>query len=70
MAGAKETFEIELNVDHRIFIKSVVEQYGIGSEDKALRVIMDFIQTNPDLHESVFTAVSYTHLTLPTILLV
>ena len=31
MAGAKETFEIELNVDHRIFIKSVVEQYGIGS---------------------------------------
>ena len=54
MAGAKETFEIELNVDHRIFIKSVVEQYGIGSEDKALRVIMDFIQTNHDLHESVF----------------
>ncbi|GIT69864.1 MAG: hypothetical protein Ct9H300mP27_09680 [Chloroflexota bacterium] len=37
MAGAKETFEIELNFDHRIFIKSVVEQYGIGSEDKALR---------------------------------
>ena len=55
MAGAKETFEVELNVDNRIFIKSAVEKYGIGSEDKVIRVIMDFIQTNPDLHESVFT---------------
>ena len=55
MAGAKETFEIELNVDHRIFIKSAVDKYGIGSEDKVLRIIMDFVQTNPDLHDSVFT---------------
>ena len=55
MAGAKESFEIELNVDHRIFIKSAVEKYGIGSEDKVLRIIMDFVQTNPDLHDSVFT---------------
>lgn len=57
MAGAKETFEIELNVDHRNFIRSAVEKYGIGSEDKVIRIIMDFIQTNPDLHESVFTEV-------------
>ena len=57
MAGAKETFEIELNVDHRNFIRSAVEEYGIGSEDKVIRIIMDFIQTNPDLHESVFTEV-------------
>ncbi|GIT14078.1 MAG: hypothetical protein CM1200mP35_08980 [Chloroflexota bacterium] len=34
MAGAKETFEIELNFDHRIFIKSVVEQYGMEVKTK------------------------------------
>ena len=50
MAGAKETFEVELNVDHRIFIRSAVEKYGIGSEDKVIRVIMDFIQIKVHRH--------------------
>ena len=55
MAGVKETFEIDLNPDHMAFIKSVKEKYDIADEDKVLRIIMDYIQTNPGIHESVFT---------------
>ena len=55
MAGVKETFEIDLNPDHMAFIKSVKEKYEIADEDKVLRIIMDYIQTNPGIHESVFT---------------
>ncbi len=55
MAGVKETFEIELNPEQMVFIQSTKEQYGIASQDKVVRIIMDYIQTNPGIHESVFT---------------
>ncbi len=55
MAGVKETFEIELNPEQMAFIQSAKEQYGIASEDKVVRIIMDYIQTNPGIQESVFT---------------
>ncbi len=55
MAGVKETFEIELNPEQMGFIQSAKEQYGIASQDKVVRIIMDYIQTNPGIHESVFT---------------
>jgi len=55
MAGVKETFEIELNPEQMTFIQSAKEQYGIASQDKVVRIIMDYIQTNPGIHESVFT---------------
>ena len=55
MAGVKETFEIELNPEQMAFIQSAKEQYGIASQDKVVRIIMDYIQTNPGIHESVFT---------------
>ncbi len=55
MAGVKEAFEIELNPEQMAFIQSAKEQYGIASQDKVVRIIMDYIQTNPGIHESVFT---------------
>ena len=55
MAGVKETFEIELNPEQMAFIRSAKEQFGIASQDKVVRIIMDYIQTNPGIHDSVFT---------------
>ncbi len=55
MAGVKETFEIELNPEQMVFVQSAKEQYGIASQDKVVRIIMDYIQTNPGIHDSVFT---------------
>ena len=55
MAGVKETFEIQLNPEQMAFIQSAKEQYGIASQDKVVRIIMDYIQTNPGIQESVFT---------------
>ena len=55
MAGVKETFEIELNPEMMAFIQSAKEQFGIASPDKVVRIIMDYIQTNPGIHDSVFT---------------
>ncbi len=55
MAGVKETFEIELNPEQMGFIQAAKEQYGIASQDKVVRIIMDYIQTNPGIHDSVFT---------------
>ncbi len=55
MAGVKETFEIELDPDQMAFIRSAKERYEIASQDKVVRIIMDYIQTNPGIHDSVFT---------------
>ena len=55
MAGVKETFEIELNPDQMAFIHSTKDKYEIASQDKVVRIIMDYIVTNPGIHDSVFT---------------
>ncbi len=55
MAGVKETFEIELNPEMMAFIQAAKEKYEIASQDKVVRIIMDYILTNPGIHDSVFT---------------
>ena len=55
MAGVKETFEIELNPEMMSFIQAAKEKYEIASQDKVLRIIMDYIETNPGIHDTVFT---------------
>lgn len=55
MAGVKETFEIDLDPDQMAFIRSAKEKYDIASQDKVVRIIMDYIQTNPGIHDTVFT---------------
>jgi hypothetical protein len=39
------------------FVRSTQEKYDIGDEDKVFRIIMDYIITNPGVHDQVFTEV-------------
>ena len=55
MAGVKETYEIDLDPDQMAFIRSAREKYEIASQDKVVRIIMDYILTNPGIHDTVFT---------------
>ena len=55
MAGVKETYGIDLDPDQMAFIRSAQERYEIASQDKVVRIIMDYILTNPGIHDTVFT---------------
>ena len=55
MAGPKEAYTIELNPDQMAFIRQAKEKYNINSEDKAIRVVLDFLITSPNIHDSVFS---------------
>ena len=57
MAGDKQTYEIDLNPDQMAFVTSMKEKYNLPDEGKALRVIMDYLISNAEVHESVFTQV-------------
>lgn len=54
MAGPKETYEISLQPDQMAFIRSTKDKYNITDENKAFRVVMDYLITNPDVHDEVF----------------
>ena len=54
MAGVKETIEIELNDDHITFMRSKKDDYDIPTDSKVMRIIMDYIITNKDIHDTVF----------------
>ena len=57
MAGDKETYEIELNPDQMGFVRAMKDKYAIADEGKVMRVIMDYLISNADVHDSVFTQV-------------
>ena len=57
MAGIKETQEIELNRDQLGFLKSTLEKYRIPDQSKAVRVLLDYVITNPDIQDTVFSDV-------------
>jgi hypothetical protein len=57
MAGEKETYTVALNPEQMEFVRSAREQYGIADEDKALRIILDYVLSNPGLHQDIFTEV-------------
>lgn len=50
----KETYQITLETDQMAFIRGVKEQYKITDTDKAVRIIMDYVITSPELHETIF----------------
>ena len=54
MAGEKQTIEIELNTDHLTFMNMMKDNYDIRTESKVMRIIMDYLQENEDVHEIVF----------------
>ena len=55
MAGEKQTFEIELNNDQMTFIRFMKDDYKIPTESKVFRIIIDFLLTNKDVHDTVFS---------------
>ena len=54
MAGQKEKIDIELNEDHITFIRTIKDQYNISTESKVVRIVMDYLQENNDVHDIVF----------------
>ena len=54
MAGEKQTIEIALNPDQITFIGIMKDAYNIESESKVMRVIMDYLQSSKDIHDTVF----------------
>ena len=57
MAGTKTELPVDLNAEHIGLLNSVMEKYDIGSQGKALRIVMDYMIVNPGIHEEVFTEV-------------
>ena len=54
MAGEKQTIEIELNTDHLSFMRMMKDNYEIRTESKVMRITMDYLQENEDVHDTVF----------------
>ena len=57
MGGQKAAFEVELNPDQMAFIRSAKEKYGLADESKAIRIVLDYLSTNPGIHDTVFSEV-------------
>ncbi len=55
MAGPKEAYTIELNPDQMAFIRQAKEKFNLSSEDKAIRVVLDYLITSPTIHATVFS---------------
>ncbi len=54
MAGEKQTITIELNNDHVTFMRIMKDDYKIPTESKVMRIIMDYLQENKDVHDTIF----------------
>ena len=54
MAGEKQVYEIRLNADQMAFIRNAKDKYNITDESKAIRVVVDYLITNPGVHDEVF----------------
>ncbi len=54
MAGDKEAYEIALNPDQMTFVEATREKYGLPDTGKVMRIIMDYLITNPEVHDTVF----------------
>ena len=54
MAGDKQTYEISLNPDQYAFVQAMKDKYSMADESKTMRVIMDYMITNAEVHDSVF----------------
>ena len=52
MAGPKKTIEIELNDDHLDFIQKMKDNYEVRTESKIMRIIMDYLQENEEVHDT------------------
>ena len=54
MGGQKATFGLDLNPEQMAFIRSAKEKYDLADESKAIRIVLDYLSTNPGIHDTVF----------------
>ena len=54
MAGEKQSIEINLNNDQITFIRLMKDDYNIPDESKVMRIVLDYLQSNKDVHDTVF----------------
>lgn len=55
MAGPKETYTIQLNPDQMAYLRQAKEKYNLPTDDKALRVVLDYLITTPNIQDAIFT---------------
>ena len=55
MAGEKQSIEIDLNNDQITFMRLMKDDYKIASESKVMRIVLDYLITNKDVHDTVFS---------------
>jgi hypothetical protein len=55
MPKIKESYPLVLETDQMNFVRWAKDKYGIEDESKVMRIIMDYIITNRDQYDSVFT---------------
>ncbi len=54
MAGAKDAYQIDLSAEQIAFLRSAQEQYNIPDESKVVRIMVDYLLSNPDIQSTVF----------------
>ena len=54
MPKNKRTYELTLEIDQMNFLRSAAERYDIADESKAMRVVMDYVMSDRDMHDSIF----------------
>ena len=55
MPKIKESYPLTLETDQMNFVRWAKDKYGIEDESKVMRIIMDYVITNRDQYDSVFT---------------
>ena len=54
MAGAKDAYQIDLSAEQIAFLRSPQEQYNIPAESQVVRIMVDYLLSNPDIQATVF----------------
>mgnify|MGYP005811325663 FL=1 len=54
MSGAKDAYQIDLSSEQIAFLRSAQEQYNIPDESKVVRIMVDYLLSNPDIQATVF----------------
>ncbi len=54
MAGPNETYEVQLKPDQMAFMRSMKDKYEIADDGKTFRVVIDYLMTTQNVHDSVF----------------
>ena len=60
MGGIKVEHAYELNDDHPTWLKEMADKYDLEDENKALRIILDYVMHEAD-HDEVFEEIRCNH---------